>query len=289
MAKRVIEDATLTAIADAVRDNSDGTLEGVTMMPSQMPEMISEVVVGAFDRGESQGWENGHSEGYDNGYSEGYTFGYEDGLLSGDYDTGYQDGFYDGHADGYDIGFYEGRDEGFEDGQASTDALLSDADIGDYYNDRITRLGTYALYYRTTMRTLHLPNLEDGSSGCVGQCSNLVEVRFPGLKFVQSANWFTNCSKLEMADLGHANQLSSGTFQNCSSLETLVLRRTGTSGTALPLMNALSGTPDTEDGSGGTVYVPSAMIEWYQNATNWGYLWANGTVDFVPLEGSEYE
>lgn len=230
MGKRVIDDATLSGMADHIREKT-GKAD-----PLVFPE------------------------GFDAGVDEVFTVGYADGF-----------------------------NEGEKAGQSSVDALLSDADIGDYYNDRVTRLCTYALYYRSSMRTLHLPNLEDGSTGCVGQCSNLVEVRFPRLKILQSANWFVGCSLLEMADLGHANQLSANTFQNCSSLKTLVFRRTGTNGTALPLMNAFAGTPYAEGGSGGKVYVPSAMIEWYQQATNWGYLWGYGTVEFVPLEGSEYE
>ena len=128
MAKRVIDDATLTAIADAIRNNSEGTLDGITFMPSQMPTQIDGVVVGAFDRGESQGWENGHNEGYDNGYMEGYDKGYQDGFAADrnlfDWDTasffahneysakptnypGYADGvWYSGGVYGSTMGYY---------------------------------------------------------------------------------------------------------------------------------------------------------------------------------------
>ena len=83
MAKRVIDDATLTAIADEIRLNSGGTIDPSSkFLPSEMPVLISEVVSQAFTTGEQQGWENGHIEGYNNGYSEGYDEGYEAGLAA---------------------------------------------------------------------------------------------------------------------------------------------------------------------------------------------------------------
>lgn len=180
-------------------------------------------------------------------------------------------------------------DEGLQVGQASADSILSNVDIGDYYNASVTKLGTFALYYRSTLKTLNLPNMTDGASGCVSQCTNLTEVRLPSLRTIESGTWFANCSKLALADLGAAIQLSTSTFSNCSVLKTLILRRQGTAGTALPALNAFNGTPYAEGGSGGKVYVPSAMIEWYKSATNWSVLYGYGTVEFLQLEGSEYE
>jgi hypothetical protein len=51
----------------------------------------------------------------------------------------------------------------------------------------------------------------------------------------------------------------------------------------------LSKTPFASGGTGGTVYVPQALITEYQNATNWSTLYAGGTCNFVAIEGSEYE
>jgi hypothetical protein len=49
------------------------------------------------------------------------------------------------------------------------------------------------------------------------------------------------------------------------------------------------GTPFASGGTGGTVYVPQALITEYQNNTNWSALYAQGTCNFVAIEGSEYE
>ena len=43
------------------------------------------------------------------------------------------------------------------------------------------------------------------------------------------------------------------------------------------------------DGKTGKVYVPAALISSYQTATNWATLYNAGTVEFLAIEGSEYE
>jgi hypothetical protein len=76
-------------------------------------------------------------------------------------------------------------------------------------------------------------------------------------------------------------------FDHCSSLTTLVLRNDTV--VTLANINAFQGTPFASDGTGGTVYVPAALIESYQTATNWSTLYASGTCNFAAIEGSEYE
>jgi hypothetical protein len=61
--------------------------------------------------------------------------------------------------------------------------------------------------------------------------------------------------------------------------------------TVCPLINTnvFNSTPFAAGKAGGTVYVPQALIEQYQTATNWSTLYAAGTCNFVAIEGSEYE
>jgi hypothetical protein len=54
-------------------------------------------------------------------------------------------------------------------------------------------------------------------------------------------------------------------------------------------VSAFVSTPFASGGTGGTVYVPAALVETYKTATNWSTLYAAGTCNFVALEGSEYE
>ena len=76
-------------------------------------------------------------------------------------------------------------------------------------------------------------------------------------------------------------------LNGCTALKTIVLRSAGLC--SLVNANALTGTPFASGGTGGTVYVPSALIESYKTATNWSTLYAGGTCNFVAIEGSEYE
>ena len=70
-------------------------------------------------------------------------------------------------------------------------------------------------------------------------------------------------------------------------MTTLVLRNDTV--VTLANINAFQGTPFASGGTGGTVYVPAALIESYQTATNWSTLYASGTCNFAAIEGSEYE
>jgi hypothetical protein len=76
-------------------------------------------------------------------------------------------------------------------------------------------------------------------------------------------------------------------FSGCTNLRTIIIR--GETVATLSDVNNFTDTPFASGGTGGTVYVPEALIESYQNATNWSTLYAAGTCTFVAIEGSEYE
>jgi hypothetical protein len=98
---------------------------------------------------------------------------------------------------------------------------------------------------------------------------------------------FAECSALTSADLGNLTSLESYTFNNCKALATVVIRKNTLC--TLSNTNAFSKTPFASNGTGGTVYVPQALVTEYQNATNWSTLFASGKCNFVAIEGSEYE
>ena len=96
------------------------------------------------------------------------------------------------------------------------------------------------------------------------------------------------CQLLEFCDIGKTAGIGASAFANCYALETLVLRKTASVCT-LSATSAFTNTPLGSGGTGGTVYVPSALISSYKTATNWSTLYNAGTVDFVAIEGSDYE
>jgi hypothetical protein len=57
----------------------------------------------------------------------------------------------------------------------------------------------------------------------------------------------------------------------------------------LSSISSFNSTPFATNGTGGTVYVPQALIAQYQQATNWSVLHTAGTCSFAAIEGSEYE
>jgi hypothetical protein len=79
------------------------------------------------------------------------------------------------------------------------------------------------------------------------------------------SNSFNGCTALTNADLSAITSLGPGSFQNCSSLTTLILR--GETVCTLPYTYALNATPIAS--GTGYIYVPRALVDTYKAATNW--------------------
>lgn len=117
-------------------------------------------------------------------------------------------------------------------------------------------------------------------------CASLASVNLPLVTSVaQSA--FENCTALTELDLPSVTAVLASSFKGCTNLTAIVLRSETLC--SLSSINAFANTPFASGGTGGTVYVPEALIESYQTATNWSTLYAAGTCNFVAIEGSEYE
>ena len=117
-------------------------------------------------------------------------------------------------------------------------------------------------------------------------CSALESVSLPKIKDM-STREFYKCTNLKQIDIWKKTTIPTQAFYNSSVLDVLILR--GTLISSLSNTSAFDGTPFASGGTGGVVYVPSALIEQYQQATNWSTLYAAGTCTFLPIEGSEYE
>lgn len=77
MAKYLIDGATLTSIADAIRNGSqwDGAWQDVDITPEQMPSAIEDIRYDGYCDGEETGYAAGYDKGYDDGYEEGKADG----------------------------------------------------------------------------------------------------------------------------------------------------------------------------------------------------------------------
>lgn len=147
-------------------------------------------------------------------------------------------------------------------------------------------------------------------------CTNLKTARLTNLGNIRGSNYmFHNCTSLEQIELccddskddryapnyliynsplvhtvilDNFTRFEGSVFAKATSLTNMVLK--SDTMIALPnTTNMFNGTPFASGGTGGTVYVPSALISEYQQATNWSTLYAAGTCNFVAIEGSEYE
>ena len=129
--------------------------------------------------------------------------------------------------------------------------------------------------------------VSSAKSFALAYCSRLVDVTLPNLLSAPSA-FLQGCYILEKIDFGKLEQLGSQTFTNCNNLQTLIIRTNQVC--SINNINAFSGTPFWSTGSGGTLYVPQALIASYQADTNWATVLAfNANNQISAIEGSPYE
>lgn len=154
-----------------------------------------------------------------------------------------------------------------------------------------TSLGGYGCYQCTELVTVSFPKLTGfAASNVFDGCTKLIGFVGPALSGGPNVNnTFAGCTSFEYFDAGpnFSNMSTGNTFKNSTNLTTVVLRRTA--GVVSIVSTTFSGTPFASGGTGGTVYVPQALISSYQSATNWSTLYAAGSTTFAAIEGSQYE
>ena len=142
----------------------------------------------------------------------------------------------------------------------------------------ITTFSTYTFTgasadHKMTVREIHLPNL--GTSIALN------------LNF-GSATAANACQYLEVCDIGKAKSIAANTFANCYNLQTLIMRRTSV--TTCANVNAFLNTPVRGRNSmTAKIYVPSSLIDSYKAASVWSTIDGYGFVEWLAIEGSEYE
>ena len=159
-------------------------------------------------------------------------------------------------------------------------------------NQAMTKLkATNCVFKNTVQNCAALTEAEIGGNVQVSylfqDCKALQKVKYNSGGTV--GGQFNRCTNLEFGDFGPDFWYIGVYFAtNAANLKTMVLRRQDG---IVDFANAqgLNGTPFATDGTGGTVYVPAALIPEYQAATNWSVLYAAGTCNFVAIEGSAYE
>lgn len=151
---------------------------------------------------------------------------------------------------------------------------------------------TAPLYFshRTGITSFYGPNYNNtaNNTGTFSDCQNMQYLVLPKLTKIYN-NFVANCTNLKAIDiLGGSIGGGSLQFGSCRNLKTFVIRKTD-GVCSQGNVNAFSNTPFASNGTGGTLYVPQALIESYQDATNWSTILAYPNNQILPIEGSIYE
>lgn len=152
--------------------------------------------------------------------------------------------------------------------------------------------------YMTNLKSIKLTrwtNLSSGSSAIRGD-TNLLTFEAPAATSETGNSFAYGNTKMTLCDLGLCTKIASNGFTNCSSLETLILRRSDAI-CALASNGSFNGSPFKSGGTGGTIYIPKALYDHlgdgtaldYKAATNWSTVNGYGTITWAQIEGSPYE
>lgn len=144
------------------------------------------------------------------------------------------------------------------------DGLL-DGNITNLYNNSVTEIRAYACYYIKNLITVDLPEVISIGMNAFGNCTNLINVSLPKLSYFSSTNVFNGCSSLTKLDFPKLSKIQSASFNNCTSLTTVVLRNPSVC--TLVNVNAFNNTPIAK--GTGYIYVPDNLVDTYKTTTNW--------------------
>ena len=92
---------------------------------------------------------------------------------------------------------------------------------------------------------------------------------------------------LTTAEFGAVTEIAHYTFENDPKFDTLILRTPTL--VRLASQRVFDNTCFKNGGTGGTIYVPQALLSSYPTATNWSVVHGWGTITWTAIEGSYYE
>lgn len=140
----------------------------------------------------------------------------------------------------------------------------------------------------TNLERAYTPEIRlEYASNTFNNCTKLKKLCLPKATRLHGHNW-SGCSALEVVDIKAPTNGTGDHFSNCSSFNKLIIRKTG-GVFALGGTSYFNSTPFAAGGSGGTLYVPSALIASYEAATNWSTVLGRANNSIEAIEGSEYE
>lgn len=147
------------------------------------------------------------------------------------------------------------------------------------------------IFQNSKLKKAFFPKTTRFNHHAFSACNALEEIVMPKLTQTPGNSFANDCYNLQKIDFGEdmTNIPGASDFYNARKLAVLVLR----SKTVVALANVGTFTNSSIRGYGGTysghVYVPSALIDSYKNASNWSVLYGDYADIFRSIEGSIYE
>lgn len=142
--------------------------------------------------------------------------------------------------------------------------------------------------YRTAITKLYMPNYNNTANAASGPFRNntaMVYAIMPKMTKVYNAAFY-NCTALKAIDwLGGSITGSSNHFVGCTKLNVMVIRKTDNI-CSLATTNAFTNTPFASGKTGGTLYVPQALVSQYTQASNWSTILGYSTNQIKSIEST---
>lgn len=153
---------------------------------------------------------------------------------------------------------------------------------------KLKRIANYMLQNCVNLSSVDMPLLEDSGISLFYGCTSLQNVVFKSMNVIYQST-FRHCTNLEIVDVKLATGFTNASnFDGCTKLKTIIIRTSDNVPTLFNINN-FTNSPFASGGTGGTLYVPSALISSYQSATNWSTILSYTNNQILPIEGSIYE
>jgi hypothetical protein len=248
MAKSIITNGLLTAIADAIREKTGST---IPMTPAEMADAVSDIQSAA---------------------------SVIDCSIAGNIvinDTTVRQYVLSGCANLTGVTFTSPL------GVRIFDGAFRDSGIATAAGANVHQIDYEGFYNCANLETVDFPNLVTlyNASLCFSGCTSLKSVNFPLLQTIPYA-CFEGDTALKTADFTALSSIDTYAFRN-SGIESLIIRNTE-SVVTLSAATALTGTPIHRHT--GFIYVPAALVDAYKAATNWS-VFASQIVSLEELGG----
>ena len=142
--------------------------------------------------------------------------------------------------------------------------LIDRSISGEYENDRVKSIGSYAFRGCSKLTTVNFPAATSVDAHAFYECSGLRTVNISVATSI-GERAFRECRQLRAVDFSVATSIGAYAFFNCNVLIQFILR----SATISSLINKNAFNNSAIASGMGYIYVPRALVDSYKAATNW--------------------